>query len=63
MSCYRCDPSVLLGNSLPDDITCLAADRMLVFAATGRQICAFARNKEVLFRVLMGGGVSVCGFK
>ncbi|KAF6718815.1 WD repeat-containing protein 36 [Oryzias melastigma] len=41
---------VAVSNSLPDDITCLAADRMLVFAATGRQICAFARNKEVVMR-------------
>lgn len=35
------------GNSLPDDISCLAADRMLVFAAAGKIISAFARNKEV----------------
>uniref|UniRef100_A0A3B4G0F0 WD repeat domain 36 n=1 Tax=Pundamilia nyererei TaxID=303518 RepID=A0A3B4G0F0_9CICH len=35
-------------NSLPDEITCLAADRMLVFAATGRLISTFARNKEVV---------------
>lgn len=35
------------GNSLPDDISCLAADRMLVFAAAGTVISAFARNKEV----------------
>lgn len=35
------------GNSLPDDISCLAADRMLVFAAAGKVISAFARNKEV----------------
>lgn len=35
------------GNSLPDDINCLAADRMLVFAAAGTVISAFARNKEV----------------
>ncbi|CAI5689158.1 unnamed protein product [Oreochromis niloticus] len=39
---------VAVSNSLPDDITCLAADRMLVFAATGRLISAFARNKEVV---------------
>uniref|UniRef100_A0A3B5KSB5 WD repeat domain 36 n=1 Tax=Xiphophorus couchianus TaxID=32473 RepID=A0A3B5KSB5_9TELE len=37
-------------NSLPDDITCLAADRMLVFAASGTTVCAFARNKEVVMR-------------
>jgi len=41
-----------LGNSLSDDITCLAADRMLVFAAAGRLVIAFARNKEVRTRVL-----------
>lgn len=35
------------GNSLSDDISCLAADRMLVFAAAGTVISAFARNKEV----------------
>lgn len=35
------------GNSLTDDISCLAADRMLVFAAAGKNIKAFARNKEV----------------
>uniref|UniRef100_A0A8C2ZFV5 WD repeat domain 36 n=1 Tax=Cyclopterus lumpus TaxID=8103 RepID=A0A8C2ZFV5_CYCLU len=39
---------VSVSNSLSDDITCLAADRMLVFAATGRLITAFARNKEVV---------------
>ncbi|CAN9504623.1 unnamed protein product [Ophioblennius macclurei] len=39
---------VSVSNSLPDDITCLAADRMLVFAAAGRLISAFARNKEVV---------------
>lgn len=37
------------GNSLPDDINCLAADRMLVFAAAGTVISAFAKNKEVHF--------------
>ncbi|XP_068190775.1 WD repeat-containing protein 36 [Antennarius striatus] len=41
---------VAVSNSLPDDITCLAADRMLVFAATGKVISAFARNKEVVMR-------------
>ncbi|TDH02502.1 hypothetical protein EPR50_G00173780 [Perca flavescens] len=37
---------VAVSNSLPDDISCMAADRMLVFAAAGRDISAFARNKE-----------------
>ncbi|XP_032426472.1 WD repeat-containing protein 36 [Xiphophorus hellerii] len=41
---------VSVSNSLPDDITCLAADRMLVFAASGTTVCAFARNKEVVMR-------------
>lgn len=41
---------VSVSNSLDDDITCLAADRMLVFAASGRSISAFARNKEVVMR-------------
>ncbi|XP_068423061.1 WD repeat-containing protein 36 [Clinocottus analis] len=41
---------VSVSNSLSDDITCVAADRMLVFAATGRLISAFARNKEVVMR-------------
>uniref|UniRef100_A0A7N8WRV9 WD repeat domain 36 n=1 Tax=Mastacembelus armatus TaxID=205130 RepID=A0A7N8WRV9_9TELE len=39
-----------LGNSLSDDITCVTADRMLVFTAAGRLISAFARNKEVVMR-------------
>ncbi|MEQ2304811.1 hypothetical protein AMECASPLE_031220, partial [Ameca splendens] len=41
---------VSVSNSLADDITCLAADRMLVFAASGKIIYAFARNKEVVMR-------------
>ncbi|XP_070781157.1 WD repeat-containing protein 36 [Enoplosus armatus] len=41
---------VAVSNSLSDDISCVAADRMLVFAATGRLISAFARNKEVVMR-------------
>uniref|UniRef100_A0A8P4K2D1 WD repeat-containing protein 36 n=1 Tax=Dicentrarchus labrax TaxID=13489 RepID=A0A8P4K2D1_DICLA len=41
---------VSVSNSLSDDISCVAADRMLVFAAAGRLICAFARNKEVVMR-------------
>ncbi|KAM7392249.1 hypothetical protein PAMA_007394 [Pampus argenteus] len=41
---------VSVSNSLSDDITCVAADRMLVFAAAGSQINAFARNKEVVMR-------------
>uniref|UniRef100_A0A671VVY0 WD repeat domain 36 n=1 Tax=Sparus aurata TaxID=8175 RepID=A0A671VVY0_SPAAU len=39
---------VAVSNSLPDDISCVAADRMLVFAAAGQLISAFARNKEVV---------------
>ncbi|GLD56882.1 WD repeat-containing protein 36, partial [Lates japonicus] len=41
---------VSVSNSLSDDVTCIAADRMLVFAAAGRDISAFARNKEVVMR-------------
>ncbi|XP_044030741.1 WD repeat-containing protein 36 [Siniperca chuatsi] len=41
---------VAVSNSLSDDISCMAADRMLVFAAAGRLISAFARNKEVVMR-------------
>ncbi|XP_035995759.1 WD repeat-containing protein 36 [Fundulus heteroclitus] len=41
---------VSVSNTLEDDITSLAADRMLVFAASGKLICAFARNKEVVMR-------------
>lgn len=36
-----------LGNSLPQDICCMAADGRLVFAAYGNVFSAFARNKEV----------------
>uniref|UniRef100_A0A7M4EFM2 WD repeat domain 36 n=1 Tax=Crocodylus porosus TaxID=8502 RepID=A0A7M4EFM2_CROPO len=35
-------------NALLQDITCLAADRMLVFASYGSLLHAFARNKEVV---------------
>lgn len=37
----------LAGNSVPQDICCLAADERLVFAAYGNVFSAFARNKEV----------------
>uniref|UniRef100_A0A8C0KM45 WD repeat domain 36 n=1 Tax=Canis lupus dingo TaxID=286419 RepID=A0A8C0KM45_CANLU len=36
------------GNSLPQDICCMAADGRLVFAAYGNVFSAFARNKEVV---------------
>ncbi|KAJ6669733.1 hypothetical protein lerEdw1_000282 [Lerista edwardsae] len=39
---------VAVSNALPQDITCLAADRMLVFASCGSVLYAFARNKEVV---------------
>ncbi|KAM4635056.1 WD repeat-containing protein 36 [Polymixia lowei] len=39
---------VAVSNSLSEDISCLAADRMLVFVAHGRKVSAFARNKEVV---------------
>lgn len=41
---------VSVSNSLSEDISSLAADRMLVFAAAGRDVSAFARNKEVVQR-------------
>ncbi|NXF36604.1 WDR36 protein, partial [Nyctibius bracteatus] len=37
-----------VSNSLPQDITCLAADRMLIFASYDNILHAFARNKEVV---------------
>uniref|UniRef100_A0A7M4EGQ2 WD repeat domain 36 n=1 Tax=Crocodylus porosus TaxID=8502 RepID=A0A7M4EGQ2_CROPO len=37
-----------VSNALLQDITCLAADRMLVFASYGSLLHAFARNKEVV---------------
>uniref|UniRef100_A0A8C2DGH9 WD repeat domain 36 n=1 Tax=Cyprinus carpio TaxID=7962 RepID=A0A8C2DGH9_CYPCA len=37
-----------IGNALPEDISSLAADRMLVYAAYGKLISAFAKNKEVV---------------
>ncbi|TSL28217.1 WD repeat-containing protein 36 [Bagarius yarrelli] len=39
---------VAVSNALPEDIACLAADRMLVFAAHGKVISAFAKNTEVV---------------
>ncbi|XP_015686097.1 WD repeat-containing protein 36-like, partial [Protobothrops mucrosquamatus] len=39
---------VAVSNALPQNITCLAADRMLVFASCGAFLYAFARNKEVV---------------
>ncbi|XP_005281691.2 WD repeat-containing protein 36 isoform X1 [Chrysemys picta bellii] len=39
---------VAVSNALLQDITCLAADRMLVFASYGNLLHAFARNKEVV---------------
>ncbi|XP_071400932.1 WD repeat-containing protein 36-like, partial [Centroberyx affinis] len=39
-----------ISNSLSEDISCLAADRMLVFVAAGSEISAFARNKEEVRR-------------
>ncbi|NWR76965.1 WDR36 protein, partial [Centropus unirufus] len=42
--CYNVSPR----NALPQDITCLAADRMLIFASHDNVLHAFARNKEVV---------------
>ncbi|XP_075692850.1 WD repeat-containing protein 36 [Rhinoderma darwinii] len=39
---------VAVSNALPENISCLAADRMLVFASYGNLLKAFARNKEVV---------------
>ncbi|NXN42272.1 WDR36 protein, partial [Rhinoptilus africanus] len=39
---------VAVSNDLPQDITCLAADRMLIFASYNNVLHAFARNKEVV---------------
>lgn len=39
---------VAVSNALPENISCLAADRMLVFASHGNLLKAFARNKEVV---------------
>lgn len=39
---------VAVSNALSGDITCLAADRMLVFVAHGTIVKAFARSKEVV---------------
>ncbi|KAM8962305.1 WD repeat-containing protein 36 isoform 1-T1 [Pelodytes ibericus] len=39
---------VAVSNALPESISCLAADRMLVFASHGNILTAFARNKEVV---------------
>uniref|UniRef100_A0A8B9IRW6 WD repeat domain 36 n=1 Tax=Amazona collaria TaxID=241587 RepID=A0A8B9IRW6_9PSIT len=39
---------VAVSNALPQDITCLAADRMLIFASYDNVLHAFARNKEVV---------------
>ncbi|XP_029427694.1 WD repeat-containing protein 36 isoform X2 [Rhinatrema bivittatum] len=40
--------TAVIGNAVPEDITCLAADRMLVFVSHGKHLKAFARNKEVV---------------
>ncbi|OXB79497.1 UNVERIFIED_CONTAM: hypothetical protein H355_013893 [Colinus virginianus] len=39
---------VAVSNALLQDITCLAADRMLIFASCGNVFHAIARNKEVV---------------
>uniref|UniRef100_H0YRW1 WD repeat domain 36 n=1 Tax=Taeniopygia guttata TaxID=59729 RepID=H0YRW1_TAEGU len=39
---------VAVSNTLPQDITCLAADRMLIFASYDNILHALARNKEVV---------------
>uniref|UniRef100_A0A673L199 WD repeat-containing protein 36-like n=1 Tax=Sinocyclocheilus rhinocerous TaxID=307959 RepID=A0A673L199_9TELE len=44
----QCFHTYNVSNALPEDISSLAADRMLVYAAYGKLICAFAKNKEVV---------------
>uniref|UniRef100_A0AAY5ESF3 WDR36/Utp21 N-terminal domain-containing protein n=1 Tax=Electrophorus electricus TaxID=8005 RepID=A0AAY5ESF3_ELEEL len=39
---------VAVSNALPADIACLAADRMLVYAAHGKVVSAFAKNTQVV---------------
>uniref|UniRef100_A0A6Q2YLZ8 Small-subunit processome Utp21 domain-containing protein n=1 Tax=Esox lucius TaxID=8010 RepID=A0A6Q2YLZ8_ESOLU len=39
---------VAVSNALPEDISYLAADRMLVYVANGKKVTAFAKNKEVI---------------
>ncbi|XP_077062492.1 WD repeat-containing protein 36 [Siphateles boraxobius] len=39
---------VAVSNALPEEISSLAADRMLVYAAYGKLISAFAKSKEVV---------------
>ncbi|XP_060768093.1 WD repeat-containing protein 36 [Neoarius graeffei] len=39
---------VAVSNALPEDIAYLAADRLLVYAAHGRVISAFAKNTEIV---------------
>uniref|UniRef100_M3XKA9 WD repeat domain 36 n=1 Tax=Latimeria chalumnae TaxID=7897 RepID=M3XKA9_LATCH len=50
---------VAVSNALPEDITCLAADRMLVFASHGNLVKAFARSKEVV-HTYKGHSAEVC---
>ncbi|XP_062334077.1 WD repeat-containing protein 36 [Osmerus eperlanus] len=49
---------VAVSNALPEDISCLAADRMLVYVANGKKVTAFARNKEVV-HTFIGHGADV----
>uniref|UniRef100_A0A8C1XCY5 WD repeat domain 36 n=1 Tax=Cyprinus carpio TaxID=7962 RepID=A0A8C1XCY5_CYPCA len=44
----QCFHTYNVSNALPEDISSLAADRMLVYAAYGKLISAFAKNKEVV---------------
>uniref|UniRef100_A0A671SP31 WD repeat-containing protein 36-like n=1 Tax=Sinocyclocheilus anshuiensis TaxID=1608454 RepID=A0A671SP31_9TELE len=44
----QCFHTYNVSNALPEDISSLAADRMLVYAAFGKLISAFAKNKEVV---------------
>uniref|UniRef100_A0A674BFB8 WD repeat domain 36 n=1 Tax=Salmo trutta TaxID=8032 RepID=A0A674BFB8_SALTR len=44
----NCFHTYNVSNALPEDISYLATDRMLVYVANGRKVTAFARNKEVV---------------
>lgn len=49
---------VAVSNALAEDISFLAADRMLVYVASGKKVTAFARNKEVV-HTYIGHGTDV----
>ncbi|MFT7815671.1 WD repeat-containing protein 36 [Arapaima gigas] len=44
----KCFHTYNVSNAVSEDITCLAADKMIVFVAHGKVIHTFARNKEII---------------